>query len=261
MATKSMTKFPAEFADTLAGYASAGDSSGWSGASVQRYVKEGAADLFWKCAPKFAGTLYAEKVRYEWLEGKLPVPRVAGFASDETHEHLLLTAIAGTDASEERGVPPIRDLVLKLADGLNMLHALPLAGCPFDHRADAEISAAVQNTAWGLVDESDFNLQRQGRSAASLLEELHDLRPRNEDLVFTHGDYCLPNIILDGGKLSGFVDMGRAGVGDRHRDLALAARSLEFNYGGRYVDRLFDAYGMQPDPEKMKFCLLLDEFF
>ena len=40
-----------------------------------------------------------------------------------------------------------------------------------------------------------------------LLRKRHD----EEDLVFTHGDYCLPNVIIDGEEVAGFVDWGRAG--------------------------------------------------
>jgi aminoglycoside phosphotransferase len=59
--------------------------------------------------------------------------------------------------------------------------------------------------------------------------ELMETRPGHEDLVFTHGDYCLPNIILKDGKLSGFVDIGRARLADRYQDLGIAFRSLEYN--------------------------------
>lgn len=88
------------------------------------------------------------------------------------------------------------------------------------------------------------------RRAARLGDEevlagLLAVRPAEEDLVFTHGDPSLPNVILEASELTGFVtgfvDVGRAGVGDRYRDLALAARSLAYNWGEAWVPLFFEA--------------------
>lgn len=38
--------------------------------------------------------------------------------------------------------------------------------------------------------------------------------------VLLHGDYCLPNVLVDGGGGWSLIDLGRVGVGDRHLDLA-----------------------------------------
>ena len=65
---------------------------------------------------------------------------------------------------------------------------------------------------------------------------------RNE--VLLHGDYCLPNIMLDDWRFSGFIDVGNGGVGDRHVDLFWGAWTLCFNLGtDKYRKRFFDAYG------------------
>ena len=59
-----------------------------------------------------------------------------------------------------------------------------------------------------------------------------------------HGDYCLPNIMLDDWKFSGFIDLGNGGRGDRHIDIFWGAWTLEFNLKtDEYRQRFFDAYG------------------
>ena len=85
-----------------------------------------------------------------------------------------------------------------------------------------------------------------------------------------HGDFCLPNIFFQGDCLSGMIDLGRAGLADRWQDIALCYRSLKHNYSGKYggkvydnynPDLFFDALGVEPDWEKLKYYILLDELF
>ena len=92
--------------------------------------------------------------------------------------------------------------------------------------------------------------------------ELLSTRPSIEDLVFTHGDYCLPNVLLLGGELTGFVDWGRAGVADLYKDIALVLRSLEKNTGEDLADMFFEAYGLSSrDADRVEYYKLLDEFW
>ena len=73
-----------------------------------------------------------------------------------------------------------------------------------------------------------------------LQEEKHFLK--NDTLL--HGDYCLPNVMLDNWAFSGFIDLGNGGVGDRHVDLYWGAWTLNFNLGtDEFRGRFFDAYG------------------
>ena len=102
-----------------------------------------------------------------------------------------------------------------------------------------------------------------------LLEWLYDNRPK-EDFVLSHGDFCLPNIFINDDKFSGFVDIGRMGVADRYQDIALCYRSLKHNFSGKFGGKIYDGYdenmffdalGIEPDFEKIRYYILLDELF
>ncbi len=61
-----------------------------------------------------------------------------------------------------------------------------------------------------------------------------------------HGDACLPNLIMENGVFRSFIDVGQAGVGDRHIDLYWAIWSLQYNLGtDAYKDLFLDYYGRE----------------
>ena len=64
--------------------------------------------------------------------------------------------------------------------------------------------------------------------------------------VVIHGDYCLPNVLLDGGRLSAVVDVGLAGLGNPETDLAAGVWTLQYNYGRGFARDFLDAYGWPP---------------
>jgi len=67
--------------------------------------------------------------------------------------------------------------------------------------------------------------------------------------VLVHGDACLPNILFDGDKLSGFVDLGDMGLGDIEVDLSAAVWSLQFNLGLGYGSKFLEIYGYKNSSE------------
>lgn len=209
-----------------------------------------------------AESLLHEKERLVWLQGKLPVPEAVYYGQDDANEYLLMTEIEGVNASDKAYGGMLPQLMQQLAIGLRTLHEVPVEGCPFDQTLDAKIVEARRRVEQQLVDEDDFDQQREGRTAGDLAQELLNLKPETEDLVFTHGDYCLPNIILKDGKVHGFIDWGRAGIADRYQDIALAIRSIGYNFGNAYVQAFLDAYGLSElDEAKVHYYQLMDEFF
>ncbi|PYE48938.1 APH(3') family aminoglycoside O-phosphotransferase [Deinococcus yavapaiensis] len=207
-------------------------------------------------------TLFAEKEKLRWLEGRVPAPKVVAYLKDATGEYLAVTRLPGVDMShEDARLHPRRNAEL-LARALRELHALPIQDCPFDASLRTKLREARERVSAGFVDEQDFDDERQGRRAEDVLRELLGTRPSREDLVVTHGDPCLPNVIVSGEFVEGFVDVGRAGIADRHADLALAARSLSHNYGPEFAELFLDAYGrFLVDASKLAYYRLLDELF
>ncbi len=253
---------PPLLAEFLSGYAFRQIHIGLSPSKVFRLDAANKNSLYLKTSPRVPGfSLLQEKLKLEWLENRLPVPKVLRFAEDENTDYLLLSEISGKPASDDSLKKNIPRVIEQLTTGLKTIHTLPVENCPFDARLDSAIKLARERIINGLVEQEDFDEERQGRTVEDIFQELIAAKPTGEDLVFTHGDYCAPNVILKNGKLSGFVDWGNAGVADKYQDLALLSRSVSYNFGEEWSKSVFEIYGIEPDWEKIYFYRLLDEFF
>ncbi|WP_432755113.1 APH(3')-II family aminoglycoside O-phosphotransferase [Pseudomonas sp. WMBT8] len=234
---------------------------GESRADVFRLRRDNGPDLFLKAEPLVEHAELADEIeRLHWLQQQgLPAPVVLDQVQENHHHWLLMSAMPGQDlASSALSAAQIIDV---LATALRTLHQVPVAQCPFDHNLEQRITVAREHVDAGLIDGTDFDDERLGRSVRDVFAELLATRPATHDLVVTHGDACLPNFMAADAHFSGFIDCGRLGVSDRYQDLALAARSVERNLGREWVRPFFELYGVEPDEQRMAFYCLLDEFF
>ena len=208
-----------------------------------------------------------------WLEGKLPVPKILCYENDGECQYLLMSRVTGTMACDPYYMARPEELIAGLAEGLQMLWDTDVTDCPRNRDIDTELCEARIRVENHLVHPERAEPGTFGKDGfkdpEALLKWLEDNRPDYEP-VLSHGDFCLPNIFLDRGRVSGFIDLGDTGIGDKWRDIALCYRSLRWNaegaYGGKtYPDirsqRLFDALGIAPDMEKLRYYILLDELF
>lgn len=240
-------------------------TSGCSGTAVFRISKKDGVVYYLKIVKNTLNQeMLAEKERLEWLRGRLPVPTVLACITNDTDTYLLLSEIKGLMAQDERFSEDIPTIIRTLAESLRRVHQVDTANCPFDARLSHKIVLAQQRAYDGLVDVANFDEPRKKGHIEALLKRLLETQPQTEDLVFTHGDYCLPNILINplDMTLSGFIDVGRAGIADLYQDLALAVRSIERNFGPKWGLLFLQTYGLQTvDRAKVKFYQLLDEFF
>ena len=208
-----------------------------------------------------------------WLDGKLPVPKVISFVEDDLHRYLLMTKIKGKMSCDKYYMEHPDKLIPLLAKAIKMLWSIDIKDCPVIKDLDSELPKAEYRVENGLVDISDAELDTFGengrfRDPSELLTWLRNNRPPYEP-VLSHGDLCLPNILIDNGDISGFIDMGNCGIADKWEDIAMCYRSLRHNFDGTYgkvypginPDLLFKELGLEPNMEKIDYYILLDELF
>lgn len=256
---------PVSLSASLVGYEWARDNVGESGGAVYRlHSKTGAPDLFLKHGRStIAGDITDEMVRLRWLARHIPVPVVEGFIATQDEAWLLMTAVPGRTAYQLLEAQPEAGagIVDALATFLRRLHAIPVNECPFTSDHAYRLARARERIDAGLVEEDDFDDEREGWTAEQVWKAMRQLLPMPSDTVVTHGDFSLDNILIVDGEVVGCIDVGRVWIADRYQDLAILWSCLG-EFDPSLQDRLLTQYGVTDlDQRKLQFHLMLDELF
>jgi len=161
-----------------------------------------------------------------------------GFSSHDGFDYLLMTQIKGEMACTDYFLERPMETVKLLAEGIKMLQSVQIDNCPFDNSLDIKLNDARENIENNLVDMSDWEANNRSDTPSELLTYLQNNKPTGSTNMFTHGDYCLPNVLLKDNKISGFIDLGQCGIADMYQDIALCVRSFKHNFSTsdyRYV--------------------------
>ncbi|MFE2147536.1 aminoglycoside 3'-phosphotransferase [Streptomyces sp. NPDC059456] len=222
----------------------------------------GATRRFVKWTPAGSGIdLAAEVARLRWAARFAVVPRVLGEGADEAGSWIVTHGLPGRMAVDDHWKRDPGTAVRAIGSGLRALHdVLPVADCPFDWSAGERLERVRSRAAAGRTDPADWpeDLRHFG-TVERALDVLADVPPVDR-FVVCHGDACAPNTLVgDDGTWTGHVDLGTLGVADRWADLAVATWSTQWNYGPGWEEPLLEAYGVEPDPERIAYYRLLWE--
>jgi kanamycin kinase len=188
---------------------------------TQGRARAGRAEAFGELAwMSWAGTVW----RLAGPDGAVYVKRAAALAGERDRLEWL------------RGRLPVPEVVgFFQAAGDDWLMTREVPGVPLYHRSvgwpparDAQVLGEILRTihATDAVD-CPFGTRKRGN-------------------VLVHGDYCLPNILVSDGVLTGLIDVGQTGLGDPRQDLAAGVWSLQYNFGPGHGREFLDAYGAAP---------------
>ena len=189
------------------------------------------------------GSLASENAMTRYFHQKGLGAEVLAYHSEE-RDWLLTSRVKGEDGTHPCYLADPCRLADIMAESLRMLHETDFSGCPVPNHGDRYFALAAQNYKAGHFDPFNLPPDLTPATAEEAWRVVNEGRNLLRCEVLLHGDYCLPNIMLDNWKWSGFIDLGNGGVGDRHVDLYWGAWTLCFNLKtDRYRDRFLDAYG------------------
>lgn len=233
------------------------DSSCNSGAKT--YFIDSKVGYYLKMAPK--GTLEKENILSNYFYKKGMGAKVVEYCSLE-EDFLLTERVKGEDCTSQKYLSNPTKLCDRLGEELRKLHENNFEDFPFKNKMDDYFSLAENNYRTENYDKSHFPDSygySSGEEAYKVFQEGKGILKKE---VLLHGDYCLPNVILDDWKLSAFIDVGGAGIGDRHIDIFWGLWSLGFNLKTeKYNTRFLDAYGRDLiDKEKLKVIASIEVF-
>lgn len=244
------------------------DMEGMSPARVYKLIGRN-ENLYLKISDsQYHGTTYdveREKDTMLWLKTKLPVPEVLHFEQYENENFLLMNEIDGVVGYEdyEQHHDPKR-MVKIYSEGIKLFQSISTLDCPFDNSVNNRLNELDYLLRNQLADVNSDNWEDDTpfRDPNELYAFLQTHKPK-EELIFSHGDFGASNIFIRNNQISGFIDLGRSGKADKWYDIAFCVRSIQHDIGNdkEYLDLFFNLLEIEPDWDKIKYYILLDELF
>jgi aminoglycoside phosphotransferase len=188
-------------------------------------------------------------------------PAVPGFVA-RCEDAFLFTYIEGVNLAvvvEMEGVDPELAVFWSTEHGrfLREIHSwTPDLPCPESDWIDISIAKCVdvcQNGGNLSATADQFSLHA-GKTFKQLLDFIGSNRSRIVSTIrFGHGDWCLPNALFFGGRVTGAVDWSNGGYADYRYDIATALWSLRRNGLAAYTSDFLNGYGFDGETEELDF--------
>jgi len=178
-------------------------------------------------------------------------------------DYLLTEAIKGLDGTHYIDEP--KHLCEIFANTLKKLHSIEITKFyknNDNNKMEKYLQLMKNNYKLGKYEDyvllDRFNLKTKDEVYNYIIGNIHNLK--SDTLL--HGDYCLPNIVIDNHDNVKLIDLDHAGIGDKHIDLFWAIWSLSYNLKTEeYNDYFLEIYGKENyDEEMIKLIACIETF-
>ncbi len=217
------------------------------------------------CVFKYSNRIevYKEGQVYTWLKGKMPVPAVYFNEKIGDTYYLVVEKLAGEMLSQTFQNWTKQETITFYANLLKQIHQLDPSNFPFRNNLEDRLERIVVSEAKTQY----FERELQGKDPQVMYDFLIENQDFTKDEVVCHGDVCFPNFMMKDNQLVGLIDVSGAGVEDRYLDIAIALRTLRFNFEmmsesltQQDINDFCFIYGIKSlDEFKLKYYIYLDE--
>lgn len=203
---------------------------------------------------------------YEQLSSKLPIGKIIKYEIRDGYVYILREKLKGLSLANDYYMKRPKLLLDLMFDALKILENVDIKDLKLKDSIEEIINIGIKNRDKLDVLAINKELNYNFKNVNEIINYLKANKP--EINVLCHGDLCLPNIICDGNKIVGFIDVGMAGLSNYWHDIAISYRSIKYNYLGYYgksysgfSDDMFFSYLKEENKEMIFYFLLLDELF
>lgn len=195
-------------------------------------------------------SLKEEYERNKWLEGKLNVPKVYYYKELNGIEYYLMKKKDGVSAHK------VESFASLVGENLKQIHSIDITNCPFKNNS-------TDNLLKIAIDKIDIILPTILEIYPEMNKEIIiDFLKNNKptDSVLVHGDYSLPNILINDNREVSLIDLGDVSISTKYFDLYYLKKSFARNKKIECFKEFLESYGLSEIDEKsMKWMDIIDK--
>jgi aminoglycoside phosphotransferase len=207
-----------------------------------------------------AEVLNMEAEKVNWASDVLPVASKAFIKTLPGISVLLTKTLDGNPSFGLVGILPSEKLIAGITDATNRL------------RSVSTVNILFIEPEWTRPDSIETNLgklalskqkHRQlhpdfSRLTLNELRDMVDKGPGEQAKVLTHGDWCMPNVLMNSkGQVTGIVDLGELHVGDEKLDPAIMSWTIRANMGNQWEDSYLNSLNLNSQDDGINYQRLI----
>lgn len=177
--------------------------------------------------------LEEEYKRLKWIEGKLNTPKAYYYNEKDNIKYLIM--------EYKKGSPSFKfdDIGYQLGKALKEIHQVNIENCPFNKYSPEQLLSNFLAKLDSIYPEIQDNYKDETKE--TVIEFMKENTPT--DKVLTHGDYSMPNILINNGEIS-FIDLGELGISTKYLDIYYLMKSLKINKKEEIFEEFLKGYGI-----------------